>query len=200
MRKTILLAILVTLAASCTKQIEADKNLSTDQYQKYLKSIAPFCMKKPDRMEYADRANPTNSSFYDLALKETQASLKFFAENDTAKFFMYRYKDITSLYEHYRALGGYFKTNEKDSLVFINFLYHTPRFTAEEMEKKGSELFREMIKTGNVNKYLGDKKYIHTPNTDFYYNTKLNKWDYTENSSWKFLDEAKKRAKEDSIH
>ena len=30
----------------------------------------------------------------------------------------------------------------------------------------------------------------------FYYNTKINRWDYTPNSSWKFLEDAKKQAEQ----
>lgn len=198
MKRVMAVAGLLALMVSCARPIEADKNLSPERYDLYMKSIAPFSIKKPDQMAYADRTNPANRAFYELAIKETKASIEFFVEQDTAKFFFYRYKDLSSLYEHYRGLGGYFRVNDKDSLVFINFLYHTPRLTAEEMKQKGPELFREMIETGNVNKYLGNREYIHTPNADFYYDTKRNRWDYTENSSWNFLKEEQQRVSKDT--
>jgi hypothetical protein len=199
MRKLTAVLLFISVATSCTEQIDAKKNLTDNQYDLYVRAVAPFCIKKPDQISYADRTNPLHSSFYETVVKGTDASIDFFIENDTAKFFFYRYKDLSSLYEHYRGLGGYFRTNKNDSILFINLLYHTPRFTQEEMDKKGALLFREMVSKGNVTKYIGNRKYVHTPNADFCYNTKLNRWDYTENSSWKFLEEAKHKARKDSI-
>lgn len=200
MTKLTTVLLLMCAVMSCTEQIDAKKNLTNAQYDLYMRAVTPFCIKKPDQISYADRTNPLHSSFYETVVKETGASIDFFIENDTAKFFFYRYKDLSSLYEHYRGLGGYFRTNENDSVIFINLLYHTPQFTKEEMDKKGEVLFREMVRKGNVAKYIGNRKYVHTPNSDFYYNTKLNRWDYTENSSWKFLEEAKQNARKDSIN
>jgi hypothetical protein len=191
MNKLTTVLLFMCVATSCTEQIDAKKNLTNNQYDLYVREVAPFCIKKPDQISYHERTNPRYHAFYETVVKETGASIDFFVENDTAKFFFFRYKDLSSLYEHYRGLGGYFRTNEEDSITFINLLYHTPRLTQEEMSKKGEILFREMMSKGNVAKYIGNRKYVHTPNADFYYNTKLNRWDYTENSSWKFLEEEK---------
>src|SRR5690606_18916865 len=102
-------------------------------------------------------------------------------------FFFFEYRDLTSLFEHYRGIGGYFKPGSADTLLHVNLLYHTPRFTAGEMKGKAEVLFAEMVKEGNVEKYIGNREFIHTPNEDFYYDVKTNRWDYTANSSWNFL-------------
>jgi hypothetical protein len=48
-----------------------------------------------------------------------------------------------------------------------------------------------MMKNGNVNAYLGNQSFIHTPNDDFFYDTKENRWASTPRSGWNFLKEAK---------
>jgi hypothetical protein len=48
-----------------------------------------------------------------------------------------------------------------------------------------------MVNAGNVEKFMGNREYIHLPNADFEYNMAENRWVYTENSSWNFLKEVK---------
>lgn len=197
--KSIYPLVFITLCFGCTKSIEANKKLSEKKYKKILQELAPYVIKKPDAFTYKERFEIKNRAFYQNFIELTRAELKYYHQNDSAHFFFFSYRDLTSLKEDYRGLGGYFKTNGSDSIVFVNLLYHTPRFTKEEMEKKGKVLFESMIKKGEVNRYLGNKGYVDTPNEDFYYNAKTNRWDYTENSSWKFLEEAKQDASRDSI-
>jgi hypothetical protein len=59
------------------------------------------------------------------------------------------------------------------------------------MDVRGEKLFREMATQGSVAKYLGNQEFIEVPNKDFYYNAQLNRWDYTPNSSWRFLEDVK---------
>jgi len=165
--------------------------LGETQYEKYKMMLTPYVNKKPDAISFEQRFDVDQRPYYKELNIHTGAEISHFQESDTAKFFFYQSKDLTSLYEHYRGLGGYFKTNEADSIIFVNLLYHTPRLTRAEMDKRSCELFKEMIRKGNVDKFLGDKKYVHTPNADFEYDTRTNRWVYTENSSWKFLEDAK---------
>jgi hypothetical protein len=193
------LCLLVFSLFSCEKGYEAKKNLATDEYSITLAKLAPYVIAKSDEFNYEARFEEANKPFYDNFINLSSGELQYLKEKDTATFFFFKYRDLTSLYEHYRGLGGYFKMGEKGTITFMNLLYHTPRLTKEEMDQRGKLLFEELLKNGNVNTYSGNKQFIHTPNADFYYNTKLNKWDYTENSSWKFLEEAKQQAQSDSV-
>lgn len=200
MRTLVYLAFLVGLSA-CTKSIEARKELDSKAYDALLVKIAPYVVKKPDEFSYEQRFDKASKGFYLNFIQLTQAELKYYHEKDTAQFFFFSHRDLTSLKEHYRGLGGYYRTNENDSIIFMNLLFHTPRFTKEEMEQKGKRLFESMINNGDVSRYINNRGFIETPNKDFYYNTKTNRWDYTENSSWKFLEKAKQEALQtDSIN
>jgi hypothetical protein len=190
----ILYLFITIFLAACKKDYRVQSQLTDAQQRHYLLQVAPFVNKKPKEVDFEDRFKKANQLFYQNVIEKTQARFDYFYVTDTAKFFLYTSKDITSLYEHYRAQGGYFKVNENDSLIFLNVLFYTPRFTPEELETKGKILFYEMIKKGDVQKFVGNRDYIHVPNADFEYSTQENRWVYTENSSWKFLDEAKEEA------
>lgn len=191
MKNILLYSIAVIILIACTPKIDANESLSKEEYDQFLESIAPYVIKKPDNISYEERFLPENLIFYKNYITKTESKLLYYHQNDSVTFFFFLGKDLSSLFEHYRGLGGYCKRNENGKMNFVNLLYHTPRFTKEEVDQKGKELFLEMISKGNVDRFFGNKKYIHTPNQDFYYNTQLNKWDYTSNSSWKFLEEAK---------
>lgn len=186
-----LLCFLVLLT-SCNSY-NAEKSLNKSTYNKYFRQLSPYVLPKPDEVTFEDRFHNRLSSYYESIAKSTTAQLRFHQEADTAHFFFYEYKDLSSLFEHYRGMGGYFRTNEADSIVYVNLLYFTPRLTREEMDHRGKALFEEMVSKGNLKKYFLNKDFIQTPNADFYYNDKENRWDYTPNSSWKFLQEEQQR-------
>jgi hypothetical protein len=189
-----LLCVLLCILMSCSDDYQADQVLTGEEYTQELMLIAPYVIKKPDEFSFEDRFKPINKEYYLNFINETKGRLSRYHKNDSAIFFFFEHKDITSLYDHYRGLGGYLKKDSLDKIYYMNLLYHTPRFTRDEMDRKSIELFREMVKSGNVNNFIGNSDYIHTPNTDFYYNTTTNRWDYTEHSSWKFLEKAREQS------
>jgi hypothetical protein len=199
MRYLISTALLLLIMA-CQDGYNPKENLSVTGYQERLAQIAPYVIGKSDEFSYEERFLPSNKPFYDNFISLAKAELVYFKERDTASLFYFQYRDLTSLYEHYRGLGGYFRQDDNGKITFMNVLYHTPRLTAAEITERRKLLFEQMLKKGNVNTFLGNKQFIQTPNDDFYYNTKLNRWDYTENSSWKFLEEARQQAAGDSLH
>lgn len=196
MRKLILICILFPILAGCEESFKAKDNLSEKEYQSILNRLAPYIIEKSDNFSFEDRFKPEHKSFYDQYIEKTDGELKYFIKTDTANLFFFSYKDLSSLYEHYRGTGGYYKTNGSGEITYINLIYWTPRLTARERYNREPLLFNEMATRGNVDKYIGNKNYIQAPNADFYYNPKLQRWDHTENSSWKFLKEAKEKAEQ----
>lgn len=195
-----LLCVFLLLALlGCERSIEAKKELSKAEYDVLIEQLAPYVVKKPDAFTYENRFDAENRPFYKNFIELTKAELMYYKESDTCTFFTFNYRDLASLKEHYRALGGYYRMNNNDSIVFLNLVYHTPRLTPDELWQKNKMLFESMIEKGNVTRFMGNRNFIDTPNKDFYYNPKINRWDYTENSSWKFLDKAKQGALRDSI-
>jgi hypothetical protein len=181
---------LIFLFSSCQTSYEAEK-LDNTQYSKYLQDLAPYVNKKHEIATFKERFDEKYKEYYLMKISEQKSYIKYFYKDDSLNYFYYVNKDLSSLFEHYRGHGGYFVTNEKGYIAKLEIMFYTPRMEADEVDKKGLILFKEMITNGNVNKFLGNKEFIHTPNEDFYYNVNENKWDYTENSSWRFLEESK---------
>ncbi|GEM_PF-1147586 len=198
MKHTIILLVGISaLLFSCSKSktTEAGKILSQKDYDSLLIQLAPYVVKKPDAMTYAERFDRSSRSFYKNYIDLTSGKIRYYFKTDSVEFFTYEYQDKASLYEHYRTFGGYVKRNpDTGKIEFLNLLYQTPRCVRDELEAKGQVLFKEMISSGNVDKYFGNKDLVYVPNEDIYYDHKRNRWDYTENSKWRFLEEARELA------
>ena len=182
------------LAMGCSKPktFEASKLLSKKEYDTLLIQLAPYVVKKPDAMTYEERFEETSKPFYRKYIGLTEGKIRYYHKTDSAEFFTYEYQDKASLYEHYRTFGGYIKRDAPSGKIgYVNLLYQTPRCLRDELEAKGQVLFREMITNGNVNVYFGKKDLVYVPNEDVYYDTQRRRWDFTPNSKWRFLEEAR---------
>ncbi|MFN7490413.1 MAG: hypothetical protein ACK5QK_11845 [Chryseotalea sp.] len=187
MKKIFLYLAVSSVFLSCKKEYSATKNLTDTEYTLELEKLAPYVIKKNDQVSFENRFRKENLPYYKEFISVSEGKLTHYYRLDTAYAFVFQYKDRSSLYEHYRAIGGYYRKNEKDSITFLNLLFHTPRLTKVEIAERVPFLFKDMVNKGNVARYHNNKAFIQTPNKDFYYNTKYNRWDYTPNSSWKFL-------------
>jgi hypothetical protein len=179
------------LMMACTKTYNAAGNLSKAQYDSLLLKLAPYVVKKPDEFSYDERFDIRNRPYYKNFISTSGAGIQYYHENDTAAFFFFRYRDLSSLYEHYRGIGGYLSRDASGNIIFLDLLFHTPRFTLSQMNNRSEILFEEMVVRGNVLKFLGNRSFIETPNADFFYDTELHRWNHRRNSSWKFLDDGK---------
>lgn len=185
------------LLLSCSTY-EPSAVLTEQEYKQLVLDLTPYVTRKPDHVSYADRFSPALKPYYAQLQEKTAGNVRFYNLKDSLHYFYYVRRDYASLFEHYYGFGGVFKKDKRGNIRYLKLFFQTPRLIKEEEEERGLELFREMVAAGNTEKYAGNRAYIKTPNADFYYNDVENRWDYTENSSWKFLQEAKEYAAENS--
>jgi hypothetical protein len=191
MRVVALILLIVSLQACDARKYNSQQQLSQTQYDSLLISLAPYVNKKPKGAAFSERFEPKYGQYYQACVQGQDARLPYYFIKDSLTYFYYVNKDLSSLYEHYKGYGGSFKKDAGGKIKELSIVFATPRLTKEEITEKGKELFIEMIETGSIEKYKGDRAYVHLPNADFEYNRAENRWVYTENSSWKFLKEIK---------
>ncbi len=76
-----------------------------------------------------------------------------------------------------RGVGGKFRLN--GSLLPVDFeeMWCTPHFKDDlTVKERGSFLFSEMVKAGNVDKYLTMKHYIEWPDSTLRYDKQRHEW------------------------
>jgi hypothetical protein len=168
--------------------------LGEEEYQQLVAELTPYVHKKPDGIRFAERFSDRLKPYYAKLQAASEGRLRFYAQKDSLHYFYYVRRDHTSLFEHYYGYGGVFRRNEQGGIGQLELFFQTPRLTREEEKERGSELFAEIRASGHAKKFLGNRAYIKTPNADFYYNSRENRWDYTPNSSWNFMQEARAEA------
>lgn len=188
MNRIFALSFLLLLAA-CS-QYAPEKTMNAEELEQLSKTMAPFLYKKPDHVAFEERTNPENERHYREMQNACQGKFTHLKTKGDTLYFNFMYTDISSLYEHYKSFGG--KVIVKENKVeYIHLYYHTPRIEPKDTAKVNDLLFANLVKKGNVDKYIGNRDLIHTPNDDFYYDVENKHWDYTPNSSWNFLKEVK---------
>jgi hypothetical protein len=189
MKRISFLSLILLFASACSNY-SPEKVYSSEELKELTGTMAPFLYKKPDHVAFEDRTKPENQRHYSEMQNACKGKFTHIKKQGDTLYFNFMYTDISSLYEHYKSFGGkVFIVSEE--VRYINLYYHTPRLEPKDTSKVNDLLFGELAKNGHVNKYVGNRDLIHTPNDDFYYDTENKHWDYTPNSSWNFLKEVK---------
>jgi hypothetical protein len=183
MRNLTLIIFAVALLVSCGKSIKPEAYFSKSELDTLLVDIAPYVNKNQKKFSFEEKFSAKSRPYYAALAKSQSAAIKYVFPTDSVYYFLTVQKDLTSLFEHYKAIGGYFKMDEHGQKDF-NFLFYSPRFTKEEIDTKATELFQEMTESGSLNKYLGNRDYIQWPNEDVFYDAALRTWTLSESSEW----------------
>ena len=76
-----------------------------------------------------------------------------------------------------RGVGGKFKMGKNLMPVQYEEMWCTPHFKTDSLvQERGSFLFKAMVKTGNINKYLPMRLYVEWPDSTLAYDKKINEW------------------------
>lgn len=161
---------------SCTAtDYAADATLSPEQQAAWVRKLAVYVDTRPNDIRPAERFNAQYVGYYDTLVQTHQSRLAAFYQKEDSCFFLYEKKDVKSLYEHYRYVGGVCKIDAAGNISWLDQRYYSPRLTADEMSR-GMELFRAMVERSDISAYYGNFSYIEWPDADFVYSPKQQEW------------------------
>lgn len=76
-----------------------------------------------------------------------------------------------------RGVGGKFRLNGNLTPIDFEEMWCTPHFKDDStLRVRGRFLFAQMVKAGNIDKYLGMKHYVEWPDATLRYDRKLHEW------------------------
>jgi len=102
---------------------------------------------------------------------------KYYINKDSIHYFLVTWPARSSKPNQRRATGGKFKLNGAHIIDFEE-IFVTPRSEEKDVQRMGQKLFNEMIETGNVNRYVGEKELIEWPNEQSQYDKTTHQWVY----------------------
>jgi hypothetical protein len=147
-----------------------------NQKDSLLVNIVTYIGYKPKLADYQTRHNPEHREFY----KEQSAGYNiynYYISSDSIHYY-YLIRPARSPRGNLRGVGGRFKVTEKLKFYEFEEIFNTPVFPEEELIDIGKILFREMINSGNVDKYSGNIEYIEWPDDRLKYDRNKNEWRY----------------------
>lgn len=174
--KKSLISLCLFLAACTTNESYLPGNyLSAEAENTLVRALAVYVDTRPDNTTPAERFDSSHTQYYDQLVRNHQSRLlAYFPKNDTI-FFLYAKKDIKSMYEHYRYIGGMFTLSSTGKIEWLDQSFYSPRLTLEELEK-GHELFAMLVEGKSILPYVGNPAYIEWPDADFVYSPEKQEW------------------------
>lgn len=160
--------------ASCKDKYSADKYYSKSEQDSVVADIITYIYDRPQYSNSQTKFEPRFRSYYVNSLKNIRVEKFFIAKNGIHYYYIIRPANNTPL--GLRGMGGMFKRDETGKIESFKEVFVTPGASLPDLQKRGEELFREMIRSGNVNSFIKNPDYIEWPAKWNYYDTLQHEW------------------------
>ncbi|MFN6945056.1 MAG: hypothetical protein ACK4ND_08910 [Cytophagaceae bacterium] len=139
-------------------------------------NLVTYIYRTPPHARREDRFLPKHRAYYAENTSKFKFDQYFVAEDGTHYYSVLR--PARNIHNNIRSAGGRFKLGNNYEIIELEEIYNTPMVPEEEAVKLGRELFTEMIKEGNVKKYIGNKEFVEFPDERCVYDVSLKDWKY----------------------
>ncbi len=176
MKKSAFLLFISLLIFSCRSNSNKVSNyFYKSECDTLLTNIITYIYVKPPYANNATRFQAQFRKYYIESLPKFSLENYFISSDSTHYFFLIR--PVGNTLKYRRGVLGKFRL-KKGTLMPTDFeeIINTPHLEENLVKERGTFLFQELIKTGNLNKYLGMKHYIEWPDSMLVYDRKLNEW------------------------
>jgi len=174
MRYLILLFVLA-LAGCNSANYSPESKLSAEEAAQWVRKLAVYVDTRPNDIKPADRFDLQYSGYFDTLVQNHESRLTAFHQDGDMYYFLYEKKDIKSMYEHYRYVGGMCKLGAEGNISWLDQRFYSPRLSATEMQR-GQELFALMVEKGDISAFYGNFNYLEWPDADFVYSPDKQEW------------------------
>ena len=132
---------------------------------------------RPQKADQQTRFNSEFRSFYVGQIPRFKLD-RYFIDSGGNHYFLLS-RPARSTAGGRRAVGGKFSRDE-DRIEQFREVFVTAAGDEEPVLEKGRELFGEMVRGGNVDRYMQHRHYIEWPDpvTKYYYDTAVFEWTY----------------------
>lgn len=175
MKKRAFLLLIPLFIFSCqSNSNKVSKYFNESERDTLLTNMITYIYVKPTYANNATRFQAQFRKYYVQSLLKFSLENYYIAPDSTHYFFLTR--PVGNTLKYRRGVLGKFKL--KGSLMPTDFeeIINTPHLEEAVVKERGTFLFKELIKTGNLDKYLGMKHYIEWPDSMLVYDKKINEW------------------------
>jgi hypothetical protein len=172
--KRLFLISICLIALSC-QQDKYNVNTYFDKTQQdsLLTNIITYIYSKAPQSSNETRFQPQFRKFYVNVLPKFSFQHYYIAPDSTHYFFVIR--PVGAL-PYKRGVIGRYKLGKNLMPTDFEEVVNTPHLEEKLVKERGKFLFTELIRNGNLDKYLSMKHYVEWPDANLIYDKKLNEW------------------------
>lgn len=172
--RLLLLAILMICLAGCKDKYDVAKYYSKPEQDSVVTDIITYIHNRPQFSNSRTRFEQKFRSYYVANLKKMHVEKFFVAKDGIHYFYIIRPSENTPF--GFRGTGGMFKRDAAGKIKSFKEVFVTPGGSLEDLKTRGDELFREMVRSGNIDAYRKNPDYIEWPAQWNYYDTLQYEW------------------------
>lgn len=169
-----LLIVCIASLASCTDKYDVETYYSKSEQDSVVADIITYVYNRPPFSTPQSKFEPRHRSYYVSNLKNFRVEKYFIAKDGTHYFYFIRPAPNTT--QGLRGVGGMFKMDANGKIKSFREVFNTPGGALPDLQTRGEELFREMVRVGNIDAYRKNTDYIEWPAQWNYYDTLQHEW------------------------
>ena len=170
----LLLIVCITTLVSCKDKYDVEKYYSKAEQDSVVADIITYVYNRPQYSNSKTKFEPKFRSYYVSNLKNMRVEKFFIAKDGTHYFYIIRPSANTP--RGLRGVGGMFERDATGKIRSFKEVFVTPGATLPDLQTRGEELFREMVRVGNVDAYMMNTDYVEWPAQWNYYDTLQHEW------------------------
>lgn len=158
----------------CKDKYNIEKYYTKTEQDSVITDIITYIHNRPQYSNNQTRFEPKFRSYYVGNLRKMHVEKFFVATDGTHYFYIIRPSENTPA--GFRGTGGIFKRDAAGKIKSFKEVFVTPGGSLEDLKTRGDELFREMVRSGNIDAYRKNPDYIEWPAKWNYYDTLQYEW------------------------
>lgn len=173
MKKSLLIIISLVVISCQPDKYQVSSYFDKTQQDTLLTNIVTYIYSKAPQSSNQTRFQPQFRNYYVAALPKFNIENYFISPDSTHYFFVMR--PVGNL-PYKRGVVGRYKLSKNLMPYDFEEVVNTPHLEEKLVKERGKFLFTELIKSGNLNKYLTMKHYVEWPDANLVYDKKQNEW------------------------
>ncbi len=174
MKLVVWLVCLAALITGCKDKYDVTKYYSKSEQDSVMADVITYVYVRPPFSNQQTKFETRFRKYYVDNLKNFRVEKFFIAEDGTHYFYIIR--PASNSLAGLRGVGGMFKRNASGKIKSFKEVFNTPGAALPDLQTRGEELFREMVRVGNVETYSKNPDYIEWPAQWNYYDTLQDEW------------------------
>jgi len=148
---------------------------SPSEQDTLMTNLTTYIYRKPSAAAWDTKFNPEFRKYY--FDNKHNLEMTYLHHSSDSLYYYYLLRDARDQKGmRKRGVGGKFYLNSEMQLSGFEETFNTPTFEDDTLIEIGFTLMEEMVNTGNVTKFLNDKKMILWPDNLLFYSKEKHEW------------------------